>query len=503
MTHPEFSRIIYALQEPVLLVDPRGTVVAANPGASRLFRRPPWGLVGKRLATLVADDAEELTEYLRQCSRNSAGLQSDLNIRTSYHQPIICKVVGGSARKKQPHLVWLRLLPRDAANRRKADSNKQQEAGLKPAGQQNEKRWRTAFENSAIGIIMADFTGRIIAANSAFRNMLGYTESELYKLTFLDITYREDRKANLELVRELVEGKRQHFQIEKRYYRKDRTLIWVRANVALVPGESDIEPFWLNVVEDITARKVAEQALQKTQAELERFSRLTTMGELAASIAHEINQPLTAVTNNSNACLRLLADHNLQPDVLRRALEEIVTEATHASAVIARIRAFILKEPAEKIELDINEVIQAVLALTAHDLDENRILLERQLTEPLPLVLGDRIQLQQVLLNLIMNGIEAMSSVGDRPRLLSVESKMHGSGNVMVVLRDSGIGLGSKAHRVFSPFFTTKAHGMGMGLSISRSRVQALGGRLWAERNFPHGAVFFFTLPIADEVPAE
>lgn len=503
MTHPEFSRIIYALQEPVLLVDPRGTVVAANPGASRLFRRPPSGLVGKRLTTLVADDPEELTEYLRQCSRNSAGLQSDLHIRPSYHQPITCKVVGGSARKKQPRLVWLRLLPRDHANTRMADYNKQQESMPKPADQQNEQRWRTAFENSAIAIIMADFTGHIIAANWAFRNMLGYTESELCKLTFLNITYEEDRKANLELVRELVEGKRQHFQIEKRYCRKDGTLIWVRANVALVPGGSDVEPFWLNVVENITARKVAEQALEKTQAELARVSRLTTMGELAASIAHEINQPLTAVTNNSNACLRLLADHNLQPEVLRRALQEIVTEATLASAVIARIRAFIMKEPAEKIELDINEVIQSVLALTDRELKENRVLLERKLTEPLPLVLGDRIQLQQVLLNLIMNGIEAMSSVGDRPRLLSVESKMHESGNVMVVLRDSGIGLGSNAHRIFTPFFTTKAHGMGMGLSISRSLVQALGGRLGAEPNFPHGAMFFFTLPIAVEVPDE
>jgi PAS domain S-box-containing protein len=503
MPHPDFSRIIYALQEPVLLVEPGGTIVAANACASRLFRRTLSRLVGERLTALVTDDPEKLIQYLRQCSQNSARLPGVLHIRPLRHQQIACKVAGGLARKKQRRLVWLRLLPRDPANPRQADYNKQQEARLKPAGQQDEQRWRTAFENSAIGIIMADFTGRIIAANSAFRNMLGYTEAELYKLTFLDITYRKDREANLKLVRELAEDKRQHFQIEKRYCRKDGTLIWVRANVALVPGERDVEPFWLNVVEDITARKVAEQALQKTQAELARFSRLTTMGELAASIAHEINQPLTAVTNNSNACLRLLADHNLQPDVLRRALEEIVTEATHASAVIARIRAFIMKEPAEKIELDINEVIQAVLALTAHDLDENRILLERQLTEPLPLVLGERVQLQQVLLNLIVNGIEAMSSVANRPRFLWVESRLDEPGNVMVVIRDSGTGLRSEAERVFKSFFTTKAHGMGMGLSISRSVVEGLGGRLWAKPNFPQGAVFSFTLPISTGVSRE
>ena len=370
------------------------------------------------------------------------------------------------------------------------------------ARQQNEQRWRTAFDRLAIGITMADFTGHYFAANSVFQNMLGYTESELYRLTFVDVTYEEDRKADLELVRELVEGKRQHFQIEKRYRRKDGALFWARANVALVPGMGGVAPFWFAVVEDITARKEAQHALQRTQVELARVSRLTTMGELAASIAHEVNQPLTAVTNTSNACLRLLAEHNLEPAVLRRALEAIVAEGTRASAVIARLRAFIMKAPAEKNALDINEVIQEVLALTGRELDENRVLLERQLTKALPLVLGDRVQLQQVLLNLIMNGIEAMTAVANRPRLLWVQSRIAESGHVLVAVRDSGTGLGLEAERVFTPFFTTKANGMGMGLSISRSLVEAHGGRLWAEPKSPHGAVFCFTLPVAAGRPS-
>jgi PAS domain S-box-containing protein len=364
------------------------------------------------------------------------------------------------------------------------------------ADQQNEQRWRTAFDNSTIGMMMADFSGRIFATNRAFRNLLGYTESELYKLTFLDVTYEEDRSTNLELLRELVEGKRQHFQFEKRYRRKEGTLLWVRANVTLVPATGDAAPFWFNVVENITSRKEAEETLRETQGELARVARLTTLGELAASIAHEINQPLTAVTNNSNACLRLLANHSLQPEVLHRALQEIVTEATRASAVVARFRAAVM-EPAEKIELEINDVIQEVLGQTARELEENEILLECQLTNALPLVPGDRVQLQQVLLNLIMNAIEAMTPVANRPRLLVVESGMDESENIMVVIRDSGIGLVSKADRVFAPFFTTKANGMGMGLSISRSLVEGMGGRLWAKPNFPHGAVFSFTLPIA------
>jgi PAS domain S-box-containing protein len=249
-------------------------------------------------------------------------------------------------------------------------------------------------------------------------------------------------------------------------------------------------------------RKHAQEALQITQAELGRVSRLTTMGELAASIAHEVNQPLTAVTNNGNACLRLLAADNLKPEVLRRALEEIVADGNRASAVVARIRAFIKKEPVEKNRINMNDVIQEVLALADRELYENRVQLERQLTKALPPVLADRVQMQQVLLNLIMNGIEAMIPVTDQPRSLWVESRVDESGDILVAVRDSGTGLGSAADRVFTPFFTTKANGMGMGLSISRSLVENHGGRLWAMPNSPIGAVFSFTLPVSAGSPA-
>src|SRR5258707_3272816 len=254
---------------------------------------------------------------------------------------------------------------------------------------------------------------------------------------------------------------------------------------------------WFGSVVDLHDWKEAQHALQMTQAELARVSRLTTMGELAASIAHEVNQPLAAVTNNGNACLRLLARCNLEPEVLRRALEEIVADGTRASAVIARIRAFIKKAPAEKNVLDVNEVIQEVLALAGHELQKNRILVECQLTKPLPLMLADRVQLQQVLLNLIMNGIEAMTAVTDRPRALRVYSRIDESGQILVAVQDSGTGLGSDADRVFTPFFTTKGDGLGMGLPISRSLIEGHGGHLWAESNVPHGAVLSFTLAAA------
>ena len=252
------------------------------------------------------------------------------------------------------------------------------------------------------------------------------------------------------------------------------------------------------VVERTSELMKASEALRETNAELTRVSRLTTMGELTASIAHEVNQPLTAITNNSNACLRLLADRSLDPEVLQRALEEIVADGTRASDVISRIRAFIKKTPAEKNRLDINEAIQEVLALAGHELEKNRIFVECKMTKTLPLVWADRVQLQQVLLNLIMNGIEAMTAVTDRRRVLRVESRTDESGDIVVAVRDSGIGFGSEADRVFTPFFTTKPNGMGMGLPISRSLIEGHGGRLWAEPNVPHGTAFSFTLPIGN-----
>jgi C4-dicarboxylate-specific signal transduction histidine kinase len=255
---------------------------------------------------------------------------------------------------------------------------------------------------------------------------------------------------------------------------------------------------------DLTQQKSAQERLEEArralytiQAELARVARVTTMGELAASIAHEVNQPLTAITNNGSACLRLLANRNLDPEVLKSALQEIVADGTRASAVITRIRGFLKKAPTEMCELDINDVIREVLTLAGHELQKNQVLLECQLSGALPRVRADRVQLQQVLLNLVMNGVEAMN--GTPNRTLSLESRTDESGNVLVAVRDLGTGLGSGVDRLFTPFFTTKTNGMGMGLPISRSLIESHGGRLWATANSPHGAVFSFTLPAAGE----
>jgi PAS domain S-box-containing protein len=240
-------------------------------------------------------------------------------------------------------------------------------------------------------------------------------------------------------------------------------------------------------------RKRAEDALHRAQAELAHVTRVATLGELTASIAHEINQPLAAVVTNATACVHWLAAQNLEE--ARQSAEFVIADGHRAGEIIARIRALAKKAPSRKHWVDVNDTILEVIALARSQVQSNGVSLQTRLGEDLPLILGDRIQLQQVLLNLIINAIEAMNDVSDA-RELSVSSANDDSRNVLVAVRDSGPGLDpGELDRLFEAFYTTKPDGMGMGLAISHSIVEALGGRLWAEPNVPRGAVFQFTLP--------
>jgi PAS domain S-box-containing protein len=355
-----------------------------------------------------------------------------------------------------------------------------------------------------------DEEGAILLANPATKRIFGYDSVEIVGKSMTVLMPEVMRKAQEGgFKRYLATGKRNlNWQgVEVTAQRKGGEVFPVEVSFGELTSNG--HKVFTGFIRDISERKQAEDRLRASerdlltaQAELARVSRLTTMGELAASIAHEVNQPLTAVINNGSACLRLLANRNLEPDVLRRALEGIIADGTRASTVLARIRAFIKKEPAEKNDLDINEVIREVLVLAGRELVENKVLLDYRLKTNLPLVSADRVQLQQVLLNLIMNAIEASTSVTDRARSLEVQSQVDESGDVLVAVSDAGTGFGSEVDHVFTPFFTTKATGMGMGLSISRTLVESHGGRLWATPNYPHGAVFSFTLPAVDGNPS-
>jgi PAS domain S-box-containing protein len=360
----------------------------------------------------------------------------------------------------------------------------------------SEQRWRSMFEASAVGIALTDENRRFAAANNAFQKMLGYTEEELCSLGPVEITYEDDREASRQMLDEMLAGRCSGYHVEKRYRRKDGTVIWVRVSTAQAPEPGGGLRGIPTIIEDITERKRAEDASQEARDALLRVSRLSTMGELSASIAHEVNQPLSAIVANGIACQRLLAAVNPDLEETKEAVEDIISDGRRASAVLGRIRQLAKKSAPERAMVDVNGAISEVLSLTRHELQRSQITARTELDPHLPPVMADRIQVQQVVLNLVMNGIEAMRGVMDRARVLRVTSSAAPPGQVAVTVEDTGIGfVDDDPEHIFETFFTTKEDGMGMGLSISRSIVQAHGGRLSAALRAPIGAVFSFTLP--------
>jgi len=241
-------------------------------------------------------------------------------------------------------------------------------------------------------------------------------------------------------------------------------------------------------------------ALDKAQAELAHVTRVTTLGQLTASITHEVNQPLAAIIVNAEACLRWLDRATPDLNEARGAVDRIIKDGNRASEVIRRVRALANKTGAEKVLLDINDVVNEVIVLVQRELVRHRVPLRIELAPALPMVLADRVQLQQVIINLVINGIEAMQAVTDRPSELVLRSHEDDAHRVTVSVKDCGVGISSEnADRLFDAFFTTKSAGMGMGLSVCRSIIEAHGGRLWAEPNLLQGATFHFTLPLYQE----
>jgi len=285
----------------------------------------------------------------------------------------------------------------------------------------------------------------------------------------------------------------------------EESLKRARDELEIRVGERTVELKGANeaLLNQMEEQKRTEEALQVARAELARVARITTIGELTASIAHEVNQPLAAVVANADACVAWLSHQNPNLAEARAAAERATQGATRASEVIVRIRSLINKATPEKARVQVNEIIGETVALAEGQASRNGVSFAIELAPDLPPVLGDSIQLQQVILNLLMNGIEAMTSVTDKPRRLVVRSRIAAPGQVGVSVQDSGIGVSPESMpRLFEPFFTTRSKGMGMGLPISRSIVEAHGGKLWAESTLGQGSTFQFTLPSADGTAA-
>jgi PAS domain S-box-containing protein len=336
---------------------------------------------------------------------------------------------------------------------------------------------------------VAETDGRIKRVNPAWTRTLGWSEIDVVNKTPESLVHPDDLERTHTELRSLLAGQKTT-QFENRLRRRDGEYSWLSWRAVL---DHDVI---FGVARDITELKHAEEQLRASERELAQVSRQTTMGAMTASIAHEVSQPLGAIVANANAALRWL--ERPEPDVgeVRAALGRIVNEGHRASEVISSIRGMFGKSATERSQVDVNVLIGEVLSLVRGEMESREVVLQCDTAEGGLHVFAERVQLQQVLINLVTNAIDAMSGVVDRERLLKVSSELRDCDEVEICVEDSGTGIDEDdMPHLFEAFFTTKPHGMGMGLSICRSIIESHGGRLWASPGRPHGATFFIRLP--------
>jgi PAS domain S-box-containing protein len=377
------------------------------------------------------------------------------------------------------------------------------EAEVRELARGLEAKIRRLVEANVVGIAMFNLEGAITGANEAFLRMVHYDWDDLAsgRVRWTDLTPAEWHGRDEGAVADLkASGIFQPF--EKEYFRKDGSRVPILLGGALFEGGgNEGVAFVLDLTEQKRAEerlRASEGSLREAQAELAHANRVTTMGQLAASISHEVMQPIAAGITNAEAALLSLGCQPPDLEEVRKTLGRIVNEGKRATDVIDRIRALIKKMPPRKDHVKINEAIREVLALTHGEMLKQGVAVETKLAEGLPLIQGDRVQLQQVIINVIINAIEAMSGVDNRWRALLIRTEQEASGSVLVGVQDSGPGLGVEGlDRLFDAFYTTKPGGMGLGLSICRSIIEGHGGGIWASHNAGPGATFQFTLPVA------
>jgi PAS domain S-box-containing protein len=357
---------------------------------------------------------------------------------------------------------------------------------------ESEEQWRDVFENNPTMYFMVDAAGTVMAVNPFGAEQLGYRIDELVGQSVLGVFPESERKAVERNVGACFEQMGQSKSWEARKVRKDGTVIWVRETAKAVPRVNG--PIVLIACEDITEQRRAAEALREAQADLAHVSRVTMMGELTASLAHEVNQPIAAAVTNANTCVRWLAADTPNIQEARDAAIRSAKDGTRAAEIISRIRTLFKKSTPQRELVDVNEVIREIIVLLRGEITRHSISVRTKLATRLPSLMTDRVQLQQVFMNLMLNGIEAMKDVDDN-RELFIKSARWENEQVLVSVHDTGSGLPPQADRIFDAFFTTKLHGIGMGLSISRSIVESHGGRLWADGNSAGGATFHIALP--------
>jgi PAS domain S-box-containing protein len=364
---------------------------------------------------------------------------------------------------------------------------------------ESEALFRSLADTAPVLIWMSGVDKLYSFFNKAWLDFTGRLQDQELGYGWTDGLHRDDFNHYLETYLNCFNA-REEFSVEFRLRRHDGKYCWLLARGAPRFGAHGAFLGYIGSAIDITQRKQTETELRQQRAELAHMTRVSTMGELAASLAHELNQPLTAILSNAQAAQRLMANDPADFDEVRAILADIVHDDSRAGEVIHRMRALVRKETREFVALNLSTIISEVVALLHSDAILHNVRVTVELTQHLPPVHGDKVQVQQVVLNLLLNAFDAMKDGRHSEREVAVWTEASSADTVRVGVRDGGPGLsGEIRNRVFEPFFTTKREGIGMGLSISRTIVEAHGGHLWAENNPDAGATFYFTMPIARE----
>lgn len=469
-----------------------GIVTSWNPGAQRLYGYSAAEMIGRSISVLVpADHSDEVPGHLEALKRGEAVGDYETERVTKAGQRIDVSINISPIRDATGVLIGASTIARDVSDRKRA-----------------EKKIRDLLEAAPDAMVIVNHSGHIVLVNAQVERLFGYRRDDLLGCPvemLLPERYRSVHVSHRGDYAQHAHPRPMGAGLELYAVRNDGREVPVE--ISLSPLQTEEGPLVVAAIRDISERKRAEQQvaaaneqLRRTEGERVHIARVVTWGELASSIAHEINQPLAAIVNDGAAGLRWLQARPPALEEARESVRHMIADANRASHVIARIRSSLAKKPSVKAPFDPNDLVRETAALVKGDSARFGATIRTTLATDLPDVLGDRIQVQQVLLNLILNALEAMSTVDDRPRQLALRSTRGGSAAVLLAVRDSGVGIAPDLRdRVFDPFYTTKAEGLGMGLPICRSVIEAHGGHLWAVEHEGPGITVQFTLPIAGE----
>jgi PAS domain S-box-containing protein len=484
-----FHQVADAAGEMIWEVDAKGLYTYVSPFVTDILGYTPEELVGKKhfYDLFVLSVREELKAAAFQVFAGRKAFKNFPNPNVSKSGKIVQLETSGT-----PMLDPTGKL----VGYRGADTDITERQRVQETLRQSEQKFRRLYESMMDAFVITDMEGRIQESNLMYRRLLGYSEEELSGLNFFQLTPDSWHPSEARIIQDqiLLQGFSEVF--EKEYRRKDGTVFPVELRIFLIRDGSGRPAGMWAIVRDITARRHSEQEIAQQSQELAHLSRITALGELAVSLAHELNQPLAAILSNAQAAQHFIAHDNADINEVREILADIVADDKRAGEVIRRLRAMLKKSEVHRRPLNASEVVHEVLSLVRNDLVNHGITVQAELAQDLPVFQGDRVQLQQVLLNLVMNACDAMSGRPQNDRQLKICTGLTGDNFVQISVADRGTGIPpEKLEHVFDPFYTTKPNGMGLGLAVCRTIVDAHAGKLWAVNNPERGSTFHVIFP--------